>query len=94
MEIKTLKDLVCLVNGETLEKFLYKTKSDLKDENANPDLVETITTISKNCFKNVSTVENLTFKTGNSLTIEEFAFENCSKLKTFVLEMENKELKI
>ena len=50
--------------------------------------------ICKYCFKNVSTVEELYIKTKSSLTIEESAFENCSKLKTIVLEIDSKDLLI
>ena len=87
MEIKTIKDLVCLVDGTTLEKFLYNAKSDSKDE-------INITTIRKNCFKNVSSVEYLSIKTNSSLIIEESAFENSSKLKTVVLENGSNDLVI
>lgn len=87
MEIKTIKDLVCLVDGTTLEKFLYNAKFDSKDE-------INITTIRKNCFKNVSSVEYLSIKTSSSLIIEESAFENSSKLKTVVLENASNDLVI
>ena len=53
-----------------------------------------INKICKNCFKNVSTVENLTINTNSSLQIEQFAFENCSKLKTIVLDVKDKDLTI
>lgn len=101
MEIKTINDLVCLIDSTTLEKFLYKTKSDLKDVSINFSkednkdiLIEDINKISKNCFKNVSTVENIKITTKTNLTIGESAFENCSKLKTVVLEMDSKDLLI
>jgi hypothetical protein len=87
MEIKTIKDLVCLVDGTTLEKFLYNAKFDSKDE-------INITTIRKNCFKNVSSVEYLSIKTNSSLIIDESAFENSSKLKTVVLENGSNDLVI
>lgn len=88
MEIKTINDLVCLVNDESLEKFLYKIKTDEKKQEGKDDKVFSIidfSSICKNCFKNVSTVEYLSIKTNSSLTIGESAFENCSKLKTIVL---------
>ena len=94
MEIKTINDLVCLVDRTTLEKFLYNAKSDTKDENGNILLADNITTIRKNSFKNVSTVESLIVTTKINLTIEELAFENCSKLNNIVLDMSGKCLTI
>lgn len=101
MEIKPKNDLVCLVNDTTLEKFLYKIKSDSKDVSINFSkednkdiLIEDINKISKNCFKNVSTVEYLSIRTNSSLIIEESAFENSSKLKTVVLENGSNDLLI
>ena len=117
MEIKTINDLVCLVGKTTLEKFLYKTKSDLKEvfitllyktqkttkkdesssqekSNNNTEIEKFVNTISKNSFKNVSTIETLKISTKTNLSIEQSAFENCSKLKTIVLEMDSKDLLI
>lgn len=53
-----------------------------------------INKICKNCFKNVSTVENLTINTNLSLQIEQFAFENCSKLKTIIFDIKDEDLTI
>ena len=99
MEIKTINDLVCLVNDATLEKLLYKIKSDSKDVSINFSkednknvLMKDINKICKNCFKNVSTIDTFTITTKTSLTIGESAFENCSKLKTLVLEINQKEV--
>jgi hypothetical protein len=88
MEVKTIGEMNFLVNGSNLEKFLYNLKSSSEDK------FDDINIISKNCFKNVSTVENLTIKTNLSLQIEQFAFENCSKLKTIVLDVKDKDLTI
>lgn len=88
MEVKTIGEMNFLVNGSNLEKFLYNLKSSLEDR------FDDINIISKNCFKNVSTVENLTINTNSSLQIEQFAFENSSKLKTVVLENGSNDLVI
>ena len=88
MDVKTIGEMNFLVNGSNLEKFLYNLKSSSEDK------FEDINKICKNCFKNVSTVENLTIKTNLSLQIEQFAFENCSKLKTIVLDVKDKDLTI
>ena len=53
-----------------------------------------INKICKNCFKNVSTVENIAINANLSLQIEQFAFENCSKLKTIVFDIKDKDLTI
>jgi hypothetical protein len=88
MEVKTIGEMNFLVNGSNLEKFLYNLKSSSEDK------FDDINIISKNCFKNVSTVENLSIKTNSSLIIEESAFENSSKLKTVVLENGSNDLVI
>ena len=87
MEIKEIGSYTVLVDGEKLVKSLYEKKEDTKE-------ITDITTICKNSFKNVSTLENLSIGAKESLTIEESAFENCSKLKTLVLDMEEKNLLI
>lgn len=118
MEVKTIGEMTCLVNGLNLEKFLYNLKSSSEDkfefdliyqktENEselskiiaqkfyNNNISEyNINKICKNCFKNVSTVENLTINANLSLQIEQFAFENCSKLKTIVFDIKDKVLTI
>ena len=83
MEIKEIGNYTVLVEGEKLVKSLYEKKEDTKE-------ITDITTICKNSFKNVSTLENLSIGAKESLTIEESAFENCSKLKTLVLDMKEK----
>lgn len=87
MEIKEIGNYTVLVEEEKLVKFLYEKKEDIKE-------ITDITTICKNSFKNVSTLENLSIEAKESLTIEESAFENCSKLKTLVLNMKEKDLLI
>ena len=87
MEIKEIGNYTVLVEGEKLVKSLYEKKEDTKE-------ITDITTICKNSFKNVSTLENLSIEAKESLTIEESAFENCSKLKTLVLDMKEKDLLI
>ena len=87
MEIKEIGSYTVLVDGEKLVKSLYEKKEDTKE-------ITDITTICKNSFKNVSTLENLSIGAKESLTIEESAFENCSKLKTLVLDMKEKNLLI
>ena len=87
MEIKEIGNYTVLVEGEKLVKSLYEKKEDTKE-------ITDITTICKNSFKNVSTLENLSIEAKESLTIEESAFENCSKLKTLVLDMKEKNLLI
>ena len=106
MEGIIIGKMTCFVNDSNLEKFLYNSKEEkfiildlsktAKDSKGNPNskLNEDINKICKNCFKNVSTVENLTIKTNLSLQIEQFAFENCSKLKTIVLDVKDKDLTI
>lgn len=83
MEIKEIGNYTVLVEGGKLVKSLYEKKEDTKE-------ITDITTICKNSFKNVSTLENLSIEAKESLTIEESAFENCSKLKTLVLDMKEK----
>lgn len=87
MEIKEIGNYTVLVNGTNLERFLYKTSEETKE-------ITDITTICKNSFKNISTLEDLSIKAKESLIIEEFAFENCSKLKTLVLDIKEKDLLI
>jgi hypothetical protein len=90
MEIKEIGNYTVLVEGEKEEKlvkFLYEKKEDTKE-------ITDITTICKNSFKNVSTIEDFSMKAEGFLTIEESAFENCSKLKTLVLDMKEKKLLI
>ena len=87
MEIKEIGNYTVLVEEEKLVKSLYEKKEDTKK-------ITDITTICKNSFKNVSTLENLSIEAKESLTIEESAFENCSKLKTLVLDMKEKDLLI
>ena len=88
MEVIIIGKMTCLVNDSNLEKFLYNLKSSSEDR------FDDINIISKNCFKNVSTVENITINTNLSLQIEQFAFENCSKLKIIVFDVKNNDLTI
>ena len=106
MEVIIIGKMTCLVNDSNLEKFLYNSKEEkfiildlsktAKDSKGNPNskLNEDINIISKNCFKNVSTIENITINTNLSLQIEQFAFENCSKLKTIIFDIKDEDLTI
>lgn len=106
MEVIIIGKMTCLVNDSNLEKFLYNSKEEkfiildlsktAKDSKGNPNskLNEDINKICKNCFKNVSTVENIAINANLSLQIEQFAFENCSKLKTIVFDIKDKDLTI
>lgn len=101
MKIKLLNEANFLINDTILERFLYGTKKDFalnltkaEDKENEEVLIKSINTIRKYCFKNVSTIENITINTNLSLQIEQFAFENCSKLKTIVLDVKDKDLTI
>lgn len=90
MEEKTKFDL----NKQKLEKDSESLKK-IKQEFFTRSIVENdIEKICKNCFKNVSTIESLNITAKTPLTIEESAFENCSKLKTIVLDVSGKCLTI
>lgn len=101
MKIKLLNEANFLINDTILERFLYGKKKDLvinltkaEDKKKEGVSIKSINTIRKNCFKNVSTVENIAINANLSLQIEQFAFENCSKLKTIIFDIKDEDLTI